>query len=316
MKHRPILFLVALLALAPGLAGCGRDTHPAAPAAGGPGASAEAERAEVMGALADSPEALDEGEYDHAESWSAAGAAGGATLDAAIHPLRWWRVIRERDRSFEFAFADTDSVGRPTRAVVTVHTRMRGAFHVLAGTPGDSLPPRDSLDHIRKPLADHAVRRILLRRVPAPGDARARWRVVAVSGVEVTARDAQTEILSLRIQTAARDTTIENPLAFALLRRIVRVEPGEVVTLTATTRAADDVVVLLHRGARFRFENNGDGTHTGRWRAPDHRGLRHVGVNALARTTLFDDEAPYDSQAWILPYAVAGELDVDHLPRR
>lgn len=41
MTHRPILLLVALLALAPGLAGCGRDTHPAAPPAATPRASGE-----------------------------------------------------------------------------------------------------------------------------------------------------------------------------------------------------------------------------------------------------------------------------------
>ena len=68
------------------------------------------------------------------------------------------------------------------------------------------------------------------------------------------------------------------------------------VTLTATTEATDDVVVLLWRGLRFRFANNGDHTYTGRWKAPLMRGVGHVGVNALSHGTLFDDLARYDSQ--------------------
>jgi hypothetical protein len=32
--------------------------------------------------------------------------------------------------------------------------------------------------------------------------------------------------------------------------------------------------------------------------------LRHIGVNVLSRGTLFDDQLPYDSQAWILPFMV------------
>ena len=33
-------------------------------------------------------------------------------------------------------------------------------------------------------------------------------------------------------------------------------------------------------------------------------GVHHLGVNALSRGAIFDDRAPYDSQAWILPYVV------------
>ena len=308
------LFLLAAGLL---LAGCGRDaSSPTSPGATGTGSPSEqAERSEVASALAESPEAIEDGAFESDDEWTTAAtaSASGSVSLAEIRPLRWWRTIRDVERSFEFAFADSDSTGRPTRAVVTVHKRLRGSFNILAGH--DSTAPHDSLERIRKPLADHWKRRILLHRVRTGDDSRVRWRIAAVSGVEVTSRDAETDILSLRVQTASQDTTIENPLAFWFLRRIIRVEPGEVVTLTATTAANDDVVVLIHREGRFRFANNGDNTYTGRWRAPALEGLRHVGVNALSHGTLFDDVAPYDSKAWILPYAVRSEVVAEYLPR-
>jgi hypothetical protein len=311
----PLFLLTASLVLA----GCGRNQSAAtSPGAGGTGSSEAMERAEVASALAESPEAVEDGAFESSDEWTTAesAASGGNQTLEAIRPLRWWRTIRNVERTFEFAFADTDSTGRPTRAIVTVHKKLTGGFHILAGPAGQDSAPRDSLSLIRKPLVDHWVRRILLRRVRTEDDARVRWRIAATSGVEVTSRSAQTNILSLRVQTASQDTTIENPLAFWFLRRIVKVTPGEDVTLTVTTAASDDVVVLISRAGRFRFHNNGDNTYTGHWRAPALGGLRHVGVNALSRGTLFDDAAPYDSKAWILPYVVRGEVMAEYLPQR
>lgn len=37
-------------------------------------------------------------------------------------------------------------------------------------------------------------------------------------------------------------------------------------------------------------------------------------MNVLARGTLFDDAAAYDSKAWIYPYVAMGGPDVDYLP--
>ena len=43
-------------------------------------------------------------------------------------------------------------------------------------------------------------------------------------------------------------------------------------------------------------------------------GLHHIGVNALSNGTLFDDEAPYDSDAWILPHTFFPESLAEFLP--
>jgi hypothetical protein len=112
-----------------------------------------------------------------------------------------------------------------------------------------------------------------------------------------------------------QDTTIYDPLAFRRLRQVLRVAPGTQVTLTVTTEAKDDVVVLYHRDRRFRFHNNGDFTYTGVWTTGlPMPGLLHVGINALSHGTLFDDQAPYDSQAWIFPYSVAPETLAEFMP--
>ena len=61
---------------------------------------------------------------------------------------------------------------------------------------------------------------------------------------------------------------------------------------------------LLSRDRRFRLHSNGDNTYTGVFHVRLLAGLHHLGVNALSNGTLFDDQAPYDSQSWILPYVV------------
>lgn len=300
--HRLVLSLPLLIAL---LAGCSKQGTLSGPDAG----SAGSDQADVASALASDPAYVDEEiseSADQTQLESATTASGEAGLASAIRPLTFWRTIRSVERRFEFAFADTDSTGRPTTAVVTVHRHMLGTFNLLVGDQvPEGSPPEAHV--LRKPLADHGVRRVLLKRVPVSDpatDRRRGWRVVATSGVQITSRAAVTRIESLRIQSGPLDTTITNPLAFFRLRRVLQLDPLADVTLTATTLRNDDVVLLYLRDRRVRFENHGDNTYSITFRVPDRTGLHHVGVNALSNGTLFDDQAPYDSQSWITPYLV------------
>jgi bifunctional DNA-binding transcriptional regulator/antitoxin component of YhaV-PrlF toxin-antitoxin module len=306
----PSLRLALPLLLAGGLiAGCGRNPgDPMAPAGSGDGAVDES--AEVSQALATTPELIEDGQYESAEMTQVDGAAPGSF--AAINPLYFFRKIESVERRFEFAFADTDSTGRPTTAIVTVHKLLRGTFNIATGPRVESTVRDTSrLRIVSKRLTDHWERRLLLKRVPPPPTdvvtadrVRPRWRVAASSGVEITSRPATTRILRLAIRSATQDTVIEDPLAFYRLRRIMKLEPGEEVRLVVTTERSDDVVVLVRAGLRARFSNNGDNTYTLVWHAPLRQGLHHVGVNALSHGTLFDDQAPYDSKAWIVPCVV------------
>lgn len=305
--HGIVLTLPLMIAL---LTGCSRQGDLSGPQ--NPGTTgAGSDQAEVASALAAEPsyvddevsESPDQTSLQSSDPASASADAGLFSAEAAIRPLAFWRTIRNVERRFEFAFADTDSTGRPTTAVVTAHRFMLGTFNILVGDEvPEGSPPQAHVIH--KPLSDHGVRRLLLKRVPVPESDRRAWRVVATSGVKITSREARTRIESLRVQSGLLDTTITEPLAFFRLRSIIKLDPLADVTLTATTLREDDVVLLHLRDHRVRFHNNGDHTYTATFRVPDRTGLHHVGVNALANGTLFDDAAPYDSQSWIEPYLV------------
>jgi hypothetical protein len=79
------------------------------------------------------------------------------------------------------------------------------------------------------------------------------------------------------------------------------------VTLSATTGNAGDVVLFYGYDMRRRFVNNGNGTFTFEFPAGRFPGLRYFGVDALSNGTLFDDQAAYDSNAWVFPFAVVAQ---------
>ena len=279
------------------LAGCGKGGAALAPS----GSTAlSADQAAVQEEVALHPDLVEDGLYESStQTMIGDGAAGGVA--AAIHPLFYWRQFTGVERRFEFAFADTDSTGKPTTAVVTVHKFLQGWFNVVAGEPTAEGTPTEGRV-VRKRLNDHAVRRLLLKRFDAPESRQANWKIVATSAIRITSRDAETRIESLRLQTADLDTTLTDPLAFFRLRRILKLPPEAQVTLTVTTLRNDDVVVLYAHDRRFRFHNNDDNTYTATWSPAQLAGVHHFGVNALSHGSLFDDEASYDSQSWILPY--------------
>lgn len=294
------LFALALgLALVGALAaGCGRST-PSEPTGLGSGSTATPtaeDIAQVNAEVSANTPYVEEDVYEGNDP-ARLDPADGAM--AAIRPLWWWRTIRSVTRNLETQYLDPDSAGRPTTAVVTVRKRLQGSFNVLAG---DSLAAPDSL--VRKPLDDRWVRRLLLKRVRVDSTGQARWRLAGTSGVEVTSANAVTRIRSVRVQAGALDTTITDPLQMHRMRRVLHVPAGAEVRVTVQTGAPDDLVLLYRWMHRARFHNDGSGAYTFRWTAGSERGLRHFGVNALSRGTLFDDAAPYDSQAWLFAFVV------------
>ncbi len=324
--RRALILTGVLIALGGLLAGCGKKTVNA-PVSRATGNTAAA-RARIAGIMAGAPQVIEDGQFESGEGALLGGAPAGAL--SAISPLRFWRTITHVERSYDFAFSDPDSSGNPRRATVTVTKVLTGTFNLATAVVGPDTAGGDSVVIIRKPLEDHWVRRLLFIRVPHRGredstevgghrdggDALAGadttgddedWRLIATSGVQVTSRDAQVRILSLRVQAAGLDTTLTDPLGLFRLRGVLRFAPGTTLTLTATTLTSDDVVVLLLRGHRVRFADNEDGTHVASFRLPteeDQDDLRHIGVNAFSHGTIFDDRLPYDSQAWILPFVV------------
>jgi hypothetical protein len=224
----------------------------------------------------------------------------------------WWREITGATGSFTYEFTGTDSAGRPTSAHIVVHKHFTGTFHVAWDdtVPGD--PPVVTHQHLEKPLKDHWVRHLWLARL---GDAheplRRGWRLVAASGVNVTSEteDAgpQPAIQSIRVQTLTLDHTFTDPAAAITWSNLIELPYGTPVTVTVTTNAPDDVVVLMHHDGRAPLTANGDNTYTGSWNCPGVLGLKHFGVNALSNGTLYDANGGYHSHAWLFPFLRTGE---------
>src|SRR5262249_58506264 len=73
----------------------------------------------------------------------------------------FWRSIRNVERTFEFAFSDTDTTGHPTTAIMTIHKTLTGSFNIqVEDTTGGF-----NRSVIHKPLEDHWVRKLLFKRV-------------------------------------------------------------------------------------------------------------------------------------------------------
>ena len=318
MKRHLGIALGLLLAVA-AASGCSKSTKPAA-LLGTPGGSNGATAVDVAqtgDAVAASAGLINEDQYTSSAQTPMLLGAGGLSL---VRPIYWWRMIDSTARTVDFVYGDLDSLGRPTTAVATVHRHISGTFYIVAGDTGTVGRPADStLRVVHKPLDDQWTRQLMLRRFPRDtsntrdtSSTPFRWRVVGTSGVTVTSANATTRILSLRIQAGAKDTTITDPLQMHRLSRILWFPHDTPVTVTVTTGRPDDIVVLYHRAERRKFTANGDDTYTMTFSDPDFAGLRHFGVNAFTKTTLIDDTAPYDSQAWVLPFGVrTGDCSMD-----
>lgn len=293
------LWLCALAVSAMALTGCGRTTDPVQPLADG-GAAAGSDEAQLSAIVENNPDMVDESVWQSPDVTSFDVSMGLA----AIRPLRFWREITSVERQRDVVFGAPDSNGRPTLAWVTLHRHLQGSFNILAGSAevGDT-----TRSLVRKRLNDQWTRKLVFARLPALAVAdtnRGRWRLVGTSGVEVHTRGGVTRIQRLRIQSASLDTTITDPLELHRLRRVLLFQPDEAITLTVTTGEARDVVLFYGRDSRRRFVNNGDGSFAFRFPAGTFPGLRHFGVDALSHGTLFDDEAAYDSNAWMFAYVV------------
>lgn len=333
---RLLILILALGMAAGGLTGCGSGNSVAPTSSEITGTPED--RAAIEAEAARYPEFMDDGVYASSEPMSSQirRSPGVFATQAAIDPITFFRRIRERERHFEVAFADTDSTGRATTAILTITKELSGTFNILAAdTSGGFNEPVV----IKKDLAEVWTRRLLFERTPKHGDDEddgddkgddkdddgddddgdhvgvgqggdhrdgghkkgGRWRLVGVSGVEIHSQDNTTDIVSLRFEGTDLDTTITDPLEIVKLDDIPLAEAGSEVTITATTNAADDIVLLVSKERRFRLEANGDNTYSGTFVVPASVTCGHFGVSALSNDTLFDDEAPYDSETWLQP---------------
>ncbi len=328
LSASPVLLLAVAL-----LAGCSNSGNPVADNGGSTPAATYASPAGVQSAASAMPaeefeiDTYADGEAakdDMSDASFAAAIGGSASLDAAIDPAFWFRLIRSHERRYVIEIENPDSLTRV--AHVKIIDRLLGTFNVV--TRPDTIDGSVVRgEWIRKRLADTSVRKVVFVRhrivhedddsdedgdrtddedgEDGHRDGWTRWYVRALSGAEITSDDGTRTIASLRLQAGAVDVTVTDPLELKRRRELLRLPPATPVHVTITTGDPTDVVVLYARWGRMRLHRMDDGTFQGRFRTPEDGGLRHLAVNALSHGTLFDDVAPYDSKAWALPYVVA-----------
>jgi hypothetical protein len=233
------------------------------------------------------------------------GVGGSNPRSPAAAPIESFYFVREilsRDvrRTVEIV---TPNDERPTAHVSTI-ARLRGIFHLFYDDPDNIYLP-GIIDKRLNAVAQHNA--TFVRAIRPETDPRRGWRLTAVSSTEVVSDPTTKDILSVEIVSRSVNQTITDPLALVRVRELPTFQPGEAVTLRVHTTDPTDYV-FLHSGLfKDEFRPVGDGLYEGTWTVGERRGVRRVAVDVIDKETLFDDEAPYDSAAWVLHYRVAGE---------
>lgn len=295
-----LAFVLALGVLV--VTGCGKSSSPTAPTV------PESDQSQVTATLAAAATLVDDGLAEDGSQVSASSAS--LKIESAIRPYTWWQDVTHETRTWTFAWADSDGTGHPNTVVATLVKHMTGSLIIIPVSPSDSTRPDTT--RITKAIDKTLTRKILLHRI-AIGANKA-WRVVEVTGAFVQTPGATTHIESIRLQsTSGVDTTITDPLQFNSLRHIIRFATSDSVTVTVTTSRTNDAVFIHRWDWRHRLRNNFDGTYTFTWVTSAWSGWRYFGIQAMTHTSIYDDTAPFDMQAWHMPFRV-GQGDVDYYP--
>jgi hypothetical protein len=196
-----------------------------------------------------------------------------------------------------------ESGDRPV-AHVSTSADLHGIFHLYYDDPENIY----LASVLHKRLEAHAEHRATFVRWLRPDrDPHRGWRLTEVSGTEVVSVPTTKDIVSVEIISPSVHRMITDPLALVPLRELPTFQPGESVTLRVKTTDATDFV-FLHTGLlKDEFQPIGEGIYEGTWTVGERRGYRRVAVDVIDHETLFDDEAPYDSAAWVFQYRVAGD---------
>jgi hypothetical protein len=250
-------------------------------------------------------------------------------VEASVTPIRWGRFITSVTRTVTTVVQPGDTI-----AISHVEKTIVGTLKIRAITAaGDSIT-------IDKPYTNQAVRNVIFKRVSK--DTKKfwlNWVPVASSLVEggTAIPNNTVNITKMVFYLAGNDTiTVVDPETYFLRYRWLKLFNGgrkdvpELVAgqpvkleVTVVSASADTDLVAL----RFGFEggnkkrarlalasevNNGNGTYTRVFEVSRtaplfvhfHRGAFHLGVEAMTKASLFDDQAPYSVSWWGIPYRV------------
>ena len=236
-----------------------------------------------------------------------------------IYPRGWGRKITSVSRDVVF-----DPVS-DTVIVATITHTITGEVKIAAKY---SLSDT-SITIITKPLSETTVRKVKFHRIRRTDDPKRNWQPREVSGVKGGTQNSQVVINRIVVTIGTDTVNITDPTEYFM--KLGRFGGREVPTfgstqaikvrVTITSTESDTDFVSLHRpgmmmGMNFRPAHirmqlvQQTVVSSGFQRVYEHSwnghfpGRHHVFVSALTRQSLFDDQAPFSSKVWGVPYIV------------
>ncbi|MCB9358112.1 MAG: hypothetical protein H6508_01245 [Calditrichaeota bacterium] len=239
-------------------------------------------------------------------------------LDDPIEPLAWWRIGHRAGTTVTVEFDDED------HATLTRVRRFNGDFRLLTEVSEESM---ETLD---KPMYNELVRRAYAIRIGDSPYPRRNWRIVEITPEVMRSVDPNpntVELLNVTVVDAQNRVILDitDPLETYFDREdLPRVAVGEQVTVYVETEGAfPGPIGMLRpnvyangRMPRLQLRDDGvepdmiaeDGIYSGTYVIGPRVGLHHVGLDFIDYGTIYDDEAPYNSTGWGIPYAVVRSL--------
>lgn len=243
-------------------------------------------------------------------------------VTSPISPIGWGRWVTSRSMDTQF-----ENVNDTTVVATVTHT-IKGDLIILVKSG-----VRDSVTRIKKPFTTVTTRKVKFYREGKTGDPSFDWRPNEVSGVKGGTVGSQITIHKVEVNIGNDTYTITDPTSdFFQLGRMGRrplpvLNPGQPMRIRVTLTSADPDTdwVSLHRpsmmvmigpnhqiralhirmhlvsqapaGSNFErvYEYSWTGNFVGR---------HTVFVEAITRSSLFDDTAPFSTQLWGVPYVV------------
>jgi hypothetical protein len=245
-----------------------------------------------------------------------------AKTDTAVIPHGWGRKIQSTSRTVSYNQVDDSTV------IATVTNIISGQVWIRV-----KQVPKDTI--IYKPLAETIVHKVKFMRVPLPNFSQlSNWQMVAVSGTQGGTNNFGISIQNITLFAGDDTVQISNPLdsLFQIPSgskhrhwglREWTANPDELFKVLVTVKSTDpdSDIVAAHRPIRFEFAGhfmraqmtlkssvtNGDGTYTrvyeNSWNG-SFAGRFNVLVSGLTRQSIYDNQAPFASQIWGIPFIV------------
>jgi hypothetical protein len=243
--------------------------------------------------------------------------------DSSVVRRNWGRKIESAARNVTY-----DQINDSTVIATVTNTLVGQIWIYLRNSLVDTI--------IYKPLSETLVHKAVFSRIPLKDFTQLyNWKMVAVSGTEGGTSDGGINILSAAFFIGGDTVQVFSPLdslyQFPLGKshrcgelHEIKSNPFESFKVQITVRSTDpdSDIVVAHRPFMGLLKNgynraamklvsstaNGDGSFTrvyeSDWKGA-YAGRFHIMMSAITRVSIYDDQAPFSSHIWGIPFLVA-----------